>query len=200
MKAFVRAAALAFLSVACASAPTRTTWSNPDANLTELTGKKVAVIVTDLSDDVRRGVEEVITGELEKAGANAVPASQFLAKDTTLEMAKQELHTAGYDAVFLVRVVDRKSVTAQTTALYMPQDAYGNFWSSQKKWGPTETPELQSKTRVSVETVVYSVTSDQTVWSALTMITNPSDVRRYATDLVDFAVAEMKAARNRKRV
>lgn len=198
MRRAARAGVIALLFASCSSAPTRTTWSNPDANLTELTGKKVAVIVTDLSHDVRLGVEEVITGELEKTGANAVPASRFMTNDSTLESVKQQLHTAGFDAVFLVRVADRESKMAKTTALYMPQDAYGNFWSSQKKWGPTETPELQTQTNVSVETVVYSVTSDQMVWSALTVITNPSDVRRYATDLVDFATAEMKAAHTRK--
>lgn len=184
--------ALALLLGGCASTSFKTTWRNPDAGPVEITGKKVVVVATNMPKSVRYGVEEAVSKELAKAGAEAIPSFQILAPESTKDEAKEKLAREGFDAAWVIRITDKEQEVYSTPGVYAPSGMYGSYWGWGGGWGMAYAPEVRTDTNVFVETLVYSVKHDQLAWSGLSVTTNPQDIQYSAAELARVAMGEMK--------
>lgn len=193
IRSTVLIAAAATLLSGCATTSFKSTWKNPQATSpVEITGKKVVVVATNMPRSVRLGVEEAVSAELNKLGAQAVSSFQLLDEETTKEAAKQKLETEGYDAAWVIRVTDKEQEVYSTPGMYAPYGAYGSYWGWGGGWGMAYAPEVRTNTNIFVETLVYSVKHDQLAWSGLSVTTNPSNIEAFSQELTNIAVAEMK--------
>jgi len=179
--------------LACGSTSFKTTWKDPSANQIPITGKKVVVVAMNVQPSVRRGIEEAVSAELRKLGAEGTPSFQILAQDATVGSAKAKLAAEGYDAAWVIRVTDKEKEVYSTPGTYAPYGAYGSYWGWGGGWGGAYmAPEMRTDTLIFVETMIYSVKNDKLAWSGLSETRNPSDIASFASELTRVAVAEMK--------
>ena len=76
---------------------------------------------------------------------------------------------------------------------YEPPDSYLSYWGWGGGWAASPPPPVRTEEKVFVETLVYSVRSDELLWSGVCE-SGRSNVGSAARDLVRIAVSEMRNA------
>jgi hypothetical protein len=174
------------------------TWKNPKGQSGTWKGKKVVVFAGTLLNDTRQGAEQAMVRELAKLGVQGIPAYTAIppAAEKDLEMAKRILTDGGIAGALIMRVVgiqDETSV-AMGTAYYLgpSYDSFYGFWGGGNfAYVP---PEIRTKTKLQVETLVYSVDQDKLVWTGTSGPTSPDNVDKLIKQLVGATREEIKKA------
>ena len=189
-------ALFAGVAAGCSSAPSpssfKTTWTNPVASPVRMTDRKVVVIALNVPSSVGMGVEAAVADELRSLGALAVGSYQVLPRDATVDAAKVKLSDGGFDAAFVIRLVDNEKELWVQPGVYSPGHAYQTYWEWGGGWGNAVSSEMPVEKTVYVETLVYSVRRDQLAWSGLSVTSEPEYVGTFCRELVRRAVAAMR--------
>jgi len=195
----VRAASLlaALLASACASTNFSSTWRAPDAKPGTFKGKKVVAVFVSQDEALRRGVEETLAVELNKRGAEGVPAYEIIPTPEIKDEAKAKarITEAGAAGVVALRLVGREQEVSGSAGGYYAAAPYTGVWGGYwgYGWGGIYDPGyLRTDTILHVETLVYSLEQNKLVWAGQSKTTNPSNVDAFIKDLVGKVAAEMK--------
>ena len=192
VRAMVSAAALLILA-GCASTEFKSTWKAPDAPAVEMTGKKIVVVADKVPASTKLAVETAVANELNKLGAQAVPASQLFQGISDNETAKAKLANEEYNAAWVVRLTNREKELSSTPGMYAPAGPYGSYWGWGGGYGYAYgAPEIRTDTKVFIETMVYSIKADKLVWSGMSVTTNPTNIESFAAELTGISVEQMK--------
>jgi hypothetical protein len=188
----VAAAALA----ACATTEFTSTWTSPDPQPVDYSGRKVAAIVVSPDESARRTGEDALAREISARGAVGVPAYTLLALDELRDhaAARAKLLQAGIEGAVVMRVTGKEQqVTAAPGAYAGPR--YSSFTAySRYGWSSVDDPTyLETDTIVAVETLVYELEPDRLVWGGMSETFEPTDVERFVVELADAVVDQMQA-------
>lgn len=187
--AFVAALALA----GCASTTLQSTWSDP----TFSGGPFRKFFVMGLSArnvTARRVFEDIMVAKLQAAGAQAVPAYQYLNEDGP--SGEQSLQAAvaqsGADAVMMERLLGVDTRTNFSTVMVPgPMMGPGMGW-----YGPYSgwyaVPQVSQYQVAMAETTLYDAKSRQLVWTATSQTFNPTSVQQEAPGLADAVIGALK--------
>lgn len=187
--AFVAALVLA----GCASTTLQSTWSDP----TFSGGPFRKFFVMGLSArnvTARRVFEDIMVAKLQAAGAQAVPAYQFLNDDGPA--GEQSLQAAvaqsGADAVMMERLLGVDTRTNYSTALVPgPMMGPGMGW-----YGPYSgwyaVPQISQYQVAMAETTLYEAKSRQLVWTATSQTFNPTSMQQEAPGLADAVIGALR--------
>ena len=106
-----------------------------------------------------------------------------------VERAKQRLGAAGFDGAVVLRPVAVEERIKYSSA-YIAND-YDSFWGYYGAgWGdPWQAGPMKVDTHLRVETLVYSVTTDELLWVGVTRTINPESIR-VTIDQIAAAVVE----------
>ena len=181
----------------CASTHFVSTWMAPGAELGELDGEKVAAFLISQNEPRRRAVEDALAHELTARGGDGVPGYTLIpgGEKVDAKEAKRKLTAAGVDAVVTMQVVkkdDRVSTTPATWHAVPTYRRWGGHWT--RSWRLAYTPgTIRTDTIVEVETLIYSVASEELLWAGLSRTTNPGRADKFVNELagaVDDAMKE----------
>src|SRR5262249_20688282 len=128
IKSVLTLAAALLLLAGCATTSFQSTYKAPDAPTVEITGKKVVVVASNVPTSLKQGVENAVSNELNKLGAQATPATQEFAGISSNDAAKAKLAQDGFDAAWVVRLSNREKELSSTPGMYAPYGAYGSYW------------------------------------------------------------------------
>jgi hypothetical protein len=196
-----RATALASglaLLVACAATTTLTsTWRSPEAQGVNLTGKSVAVVFLTNNESDRRNGENALAWDLFNRGARGFATYRLLPGDEHLDgdIAQARMKAAGADAVVTMRIVgqDQRITYTPGTVVRDPWRTFRPYWNT--GWHTVYQPgNLRTETRVSVETLVYSLPdaqNSQLIWASTSRTSNPNEIGTLVRDVSQATVREM---------
>jgi hypothetical protein len=170
------------------------TWRDPAASPTHFQ-HPIAIFVSK-SETFRRTMEDKMAAQF----VNGVPSYRILASTDVADGAaiRQQLATAGYDAAIIMRVADVDSrIVSYTTGRYWsgaPYYSFAGYWGS--AWGyPYDPGYVDQETIVSIETQLYSLTSDKLVWAARSETTDPSSVGKLGDSVLRHVMKELQKER-----
>jgi hypothetical protein len=181
---------LAFVSATPAVWGTKlvTTWKDPEA--TKLSFNKIAVAFMGSDADLRNRVEDGLARRIRRSvtARSFVPDSELRDR----EAVRTRLTSNSVDGVLVVRLLDiDKSVTlteGPTTYTGYPMfwDAWDTFWSA-------STPIYAIERKViTVEIVLYSVTTAKPIWAGQMKSTNEKSLRVLLDNLVKNGAEELR--------
>jgi len=185
-----RTLALVF-TVSCTSASFKGTWRNWGSPALVMKKKKVVVVALNMPRTPRLGVEAAATDELRHMGFRAEAAYKLRESLGSGESARAKLEKDGFEAAIVFRVTTNEKELFPTPGHYEPQDAFLKYWPWGGGW--TAVPALErGPGKLYVETLVYSVRSDELVWSGVCESGDTSNVPLAARDLVRIAISDMR--------
>lgn len=183
------------LLAACASSPFVSSWRAPDAQPLHLAGSKVAAIVMTNLPASRRDAEDILAREITSVGAIGIPLYTVLPNlDPDNELAlRQALEKAGFAGAVVMRPVGSETKITTTPSMY-GGPRYSGFWGGYYGYGSAAAwgPDIESKTIVYVETLVYSLKQNKLVWGGQSKTTNPSSVDRLIKDTAKKVARELE--------
>ena len=170
------------------------TWRDPAAPTMHFQ-HPIAIFVTK-SETLRRTMEDKMASKF----MNGVPSYRVLASTDVEDGAaiRQQLANAGYDGAIVMRVanVDTR-VVSYTTGRYWsgaPYYSFAGYWGS--AWGyPYDPGYVNSDVIVSIETQLYSLSSDKLVWAARSETTDPSSVGKLGDSVMRHVMKELEKER-----
>ncbi len=196
----LRTAALILLPLtvfAAGSIKFKTTWKNPAAAPIGQ-AEKIAIFVVNPDLSMRTGPEETLAREIRKGGRDCVAGYTFLPVELNDDhkRAKEFLKQAGITRAILIRLLsdeERETYvpgTAWYTSAYYP--TFSGYWVH--GWSTFYSPGYMRSDRVvSMETVVYSIETDELLWAGLSETKNPkNDIRKLVHQFVKEAVKKMR--------
>jgi hypothetical protein len=183
--------------VLCACVPTTTftsTWKAPDAQAISPVGKTVAALFVTRDEGKRRAAEDILAADLTARGAQGVASYTLVpnAQRGDVETVKAKLKQAGVQGVVVMRVVGRDQQITYRPGYVMPvyYGGFGPYWGY--GWGAVYDPGyLRTDTYVSVETLIYSLSSDKLLWAGTSRTSNPSNLDRLVQEVADAAAKQM---------
>jgi CubicO group peptidase (beta-lactamase class C family) len=175
------------------------TWKNPEAKPASWDNEKVAAFAMTFIKASRLGAEDALAQELTRRGTQGIAGYKIVPQEMEKdkEKAKQLLVQAGIKGAVMMRVVDRRQETYQSTgSLQWVGSYYPSFWGYWGYgWGAVYQPgHMTTDTVVSIETLVYSVDQDQLLWAGVSSSTNPKNVPEFIKELCDAAGREIRKA------
>ena len=172
---------------------------SPRADLTELSGKKVAAFVVIPDEGIRQGREETLAAELRERGVDCIAGYMILPGPLVRdrEKAKEFLKKAGVSGVIMVRLVgDEERTTSTPATVWYSQSYYQGFnsywgygWSTVYVPGYTWTDKV-----ITLETLIFSIDKDELLWAGRSESTNPKDIHKFVKELVKEAGKELRKA------
>jgi hypothetical protein len=187
---------------ACASTEFKSTWKDPAASRVQLQGKRVATFAVTRDEAMRRAAEDAMAREIAKRGVIGVPGYSLPGGDQTRDkdQLRKQLRDANIDGVVVMRVVDRRQEVN-----YVPGGpGYGSFYGYwDYGWSSVGAPGyLNTDTILSVETLVYSVGSDERLgvpadkllWGGVSETFDPGKLDSTIKEIIDQAAKEMQKA------
>ncbi len=202
MAAFVAAGAMAVS--ACGSTSFNTTWKEPNAQPIKVeAGDKVLALVISQNEATRRGAEAALAAELNRGGAEGIPAYTVIPDEAVQDQnkAKPYIEKSGAKYAVVMRATGKdKEVSSTPTmggyGMYGPGwGGYGGFYGGfyGYGWGGAYGGStIRTDTIVYVETLVYDLTSDKLIWAGQSSTMNPSKADKMVKELVDEAAKEMR--------
>ena len=191
---------LALILAACAAGTSFvSTWANPNLPAIERAkGQTVIACVVAKDKYIRHDAEDTLAAELTKRGSIGVPSYTLLPPGVEDEaLAKAAFEKSGAVGVVVMRPVAVDEQTSVTTASMYAGPHYGGYWGGYYGYGwgaPYASSYVTTDTIIVVETLVYSLTHNELVWSGRSRTTNPSQVASFVKDLVAAAAWEMNKA------
>jgi len=197
-RSLIAAAGTALLLTACASTTLQSTWVDP--GFTGGPVKKVFVIGLSARDVAsRRGFEDIMVGKLQAAGAQAVPAWQFLRDDGVVPEPALEAAIAqsGADSMLMTRLIGMDTRTNVSTMM-VPGPVMGPaFGPGPGWWGPYNAwyavPQVTQYTIATAETTLFDAKTRRIVWTATSETFNPTTVQQEAPGLADAVIKSLQA-------
>jgi hypothetical protein len=186
------------LLVACATSTTLTsTWKAPEARAISLVGKSIAAVFVTGDESLRRTGENALAADLSARGARGFGTYYLLPGEEHYdgETAQARLQAAGANAVVMMRVVGKDQRITYTPGYVVatPYRGFGPYWRF--GWRTVAQPGyLQSETAVSVETLVYSLPTEQTselLWASTSRTTNPAGLNVLVREVADATARAM---------
>jgi hypothetical protein len=159
-------------------------WKDPSSGPIEF--KKVVVFFLNKDKTVRGVGEEELVSQIKKTVA--VPSIALFPeldrKDT--DKIRDQLNSRSFDGAVLMHIVnvDEKITVSPgiRPAYYASFRSYYNYFIPTLGYYPGLPSEERKDRKVSVETVVYSLTEDKLLWIGLTETSNPETLRDLVTD------------------
>jgi hypothetical protein len=184
---------------ACASTTFISTWKAPDAHGINPIGKKIATLVIANDPAQRRSAEVYLANDLTNRGAQGIPSYTLIGlKDPNVDYARTRFKEAGVEGVVVMRMVGHDQRVTVTPGGYYSGSAYrtfGSYYSSY--YSPYVTtmsyspPSVRTDTEVSIETLIYSLNSDQLLWAATSRTTNPENLASLVDEVADAVANEV---------
>ena len=203
MKVWVGMPAAVILACTVLIAGTKyvSSYHNPQASLKSLTGKKIACFVVIPSEELRSAREETVASALIERGIDAIAGYTILPGDLVKdrEKAKAFLKKAGVAGAVMLRLVnDQEAQKYSTTTMggWYSQPYYGSFsgyWNY--GWSEVYIHETTWTERVvTLETLIYSIESDQLIWAGRSDTSSPKDIKKFVKDLAEATGKELRKA------
>jgi hypothetical protein len=154
------------------------TWKAPGAGPLNFAGRKVAAVVIVDDASLQVAAEEALSREIAARGPAAVPSYRLVPRP---ELAKQErakawLEKAGIQGLVIMRVVGTD--TRQTySSVVFSSGYYANAWDYWGYgWGAAyPIGKGRKETTLTVETLLYDLSTGAPVWAGVSRTTNPKD-------------------------
>lgn len=175
-----------------------TSWINPEAT-SRGPYKSIFVMVMARSQAASFDVEDRMAATIASRGPKAVRSSDVfppqlsLSGNFTREQMAEAIKRTGCDGVFIIAVLDVKSVdTYHPGTAYYPMNygMYGSYYGYYNYYRPqVYAPGYYSSSKTYyIETNFYDVAADQLLWSIQSEAYNPSSLEswfnRYSADLI----------------
>lgn len=189
------------LAVAGCAGPTRIVQQWQDPAYTGGAFKRVFVIGVTRESTVRRVFEDAFCAQLKARGVDCIQSYTLVPEDGLAPRDRYDaaVREARADAVFISQVlrVERRTevVPAGPTVFGGAYGYYGSAWGGPLYMGYAMPPTVFQYNEVYVESRLFSVRSDQPVWTAQSEIFAPSNPQR---DSEDFARTMIGALAARK--
>ncbi len=201
------AAAAMILLAGCASTTLQSTWSDP--GFTGGPFKKVFVMgLAARNTTARRVFEDIMVARLQAAGAQGVPAYQFIPNDGAVPepVLDEAVAKSGADAVLMTRLLGIETQTNVSTMM-VPGPVVGPGWGGPGWGGPGwggpgwwgaynawyAVPQVTQYQIATAETTLYDVSTRRLVWTATSQTFNPQSVQQEAPGLADAVIGSLQA-------
>jgi hypothetical protein len=173
-------------------------WKAPGAKPLDFVGRKVAAVVIVDALDLQMSAEEALAREISARGPIAVPSYRIVPREDlkSAEKAKGWFEKNGIQGMAVIRVLgtDKEKVYSSvvyTSAYYANGwDYYGYGWTSVYHIGGGRT-----QTSVTVETLLYDLTTGGPIWAGVTRTTDPKNPQSYMNQLAKDIVKKLKEAK-----
>jgi hypothetical protein len=187
------------LLVACAG-PTRIVQQWQDPGFTGGPFKRVFVIGVTHGSTVRRVFEDAFCAELKARGVECVQSYTLVPEDGIAPRDRYDgaVREARADSVFIARVqrVERRTEVIPASPVFGgAYGFYGAAWGGPLFMGYAAPPTVIQFDQAFVESRLFSVKSDQPVWTATSEVFAPSNPQQ---DSQDFARTMIQALVERK--
>ena len=171
-------------------------WVNPDATKESIKFKKVAVFGLVMKTSNRQIIEEEISRRL--VNTIAVPSYKVVSDDdiSKPEAVKSKLVEQGFDGALILRLVDIEKRESYSPGVYPSYYySFGGFYGYSYGYMYNYTQDYGGQYRtdqiVTAEVVIYSLKSDQLIWTGETMSMNPNDVEKTIAELSENVKAQL---------
>jgi hypothetical protein len=175
-----------------------TTWKAPDAAPLNFAGRKVAAVVIVDDQDLQVAAEEALSREIAARGPNAVPAYRIVPRPelANKDSAKSWLEKAGVEGLVVMRVVDTDTRKTYSSAVAFSSGYYANAWDYWGHgWGAVvPLGKGKMETTITVETLLYDLSTGKPVWAGVTRTTDPKDHISYMKSLARDIGKELERA------
>ena len=171
------------------------TWGAPDARTTSFKGQKVAALV--ISDDMslRMSGEEALARELSARGMQGVAAYRLIPAP---ELKDVERAKGWFERESVAGVVTLRPIGQDKVKRYPPDiwttPYYDTLWGYYPYgWGTVYiTGSLGSDTIITVESLIYKVSTGKLVWAGVSEAKNPKNLQKLIADLVKEAAKKIE--------
>lgn len=176
------------LAVAACTGPTRIVQQWQDPAFGGGAFRRVFVIGVTHDATVRRVFEDAFCAQLKARGVDCVQSYTLVPEDGIATRARYDgaVVQSRADAVFITRMlrVDRRIQVIPTAPMTFggAYGFYGSAWGGPLFMGYAAPPAVVQIDQAFVESRLFSVTSDQPVWTAQSEIFAPSNPQRDADD------------------
>jgi hypothetical protein len=170
-------------------------WKSPEVARLNFAGKKVAALVITDSQSLQMSGEEALVRELTERGVTGTATYRFVPREElkSAEQAKGWFERSKVEGVVVLRPVRRETGREYSSVIWS-SGYYPSFWGYYGYgWSNVYViPTSRETTTITVETLIYDLTSDRLVWAATSETRDPKTLQDFVKDLVNAAVKEMK--------
>ncbi len=173
-------------------------WTSPTAKPLNFVGRKVAavVVVDDLS--LQMSSEEALAREITARGPNAIASYRIVPRADLKDKdrAKKWFQEAGVEGLVVMRLLDTEKDKTYSAVVWSSGN-YGNAWDYYGYGWATAYPigGPRIETTITVETLLYDLSTESPVWAGVTRTTDPKDTGSFMERLVKDVVAKLREAR-----
>ena len=192
------AAAAAVAVVAAATAADNefiSTWKAPGTGPLNFTGKPVAALVIVDDESLRMSAEEALAREITARGPKGVAANRFIPREELKdkERAKAWFEKAGIQGLVVMRLVGADTEKVYSSVVWS-SGYYGNAWDYYGYGWASVYPigKARNELTITVETLLYDLTSAAPLWAAVTRTTDPKDTGTYMKKLAKDVVKRLE--------
>jgi len=169
-------------AVAAADNTFLSTWKAPDAGPMNFAGRKVAALVIVSDDNLRMSAEEALAREISARGPVGVPANRFIPREELADKdrAKAWFERTGVEGAVVMRLVAADTQKVYSSVVYS-SGYYSNVWDYYGNGWTTVTPigKGRDATSVTVETLLYDISSGKPIWAGVTRTEDVKDTASY---------------------
>ena len=185
----VVAGTLAASVAGCHSTELAAVWHDQAATPVQFNHTIVAFVTTD--ESLRRTVEDKLAASF----PGGTPSYRIVPSAAAADSSdiRRKLADLGYDGAVVMRVanVDVSPSDPYGTYWYRSPYGFGNYWGS--SWGyPYNPGYAYTNTVVSIETELYSLTSDRMVWAARSETTNPASAGKLTDSVIRHVTKKLR--------
>lgn len=161
-------------------------------------GKKIAVLVMSSDAAQRRSAEVYMANDLTNRGAQGLPSYTLIGlENPDVDYARRRFKEVGVDGVIVLRLVGHEQRVTVDPGGYSgsPYRSFGSYYSSY--YAPYVTtmtytpPSVRTDTEVSIETLIYSLKSDQLIWASTSRTSNPAGLSGLIDEVADAVAKEV---------
>jgi len=189
--------AMAAAAVAAADNTFLSTWKSPDAGPLNFAGRKVAALVIVEDENLRMSAEEALAREITARGPVGVAANRFIPREELADKdrAKAWFERTGVQGAVVMRLVGADTQKVYSSVVYS-SGYYGNVWDYYGYGWTTVTPigKGRNATSVTVETLLYDITSGKPIWAGVTRTADVKDTTSYMKGLAKDIGKELEKA------
>jgi hypothetical protein len=171
------------------------TWKADGVTTIDFAGRKVAGVVVTDDNNLRVAGEEALAREITARGPQGVPAYRIIPKE---EVRKSDAAKGWFDRAGVAGLVIMRPVATETTKVYSSAlwvsgyynyawDYWGTSWASVYPLGKG-----RDQHTITVETLLYDLSTGTPMWACVTRTTDPSDVQSYMTHLAADIVTRLQ--------
>jgi hypothetical protein len=196
---------LIFVAILSGCGPSQkitTSWINPEAH-SKGPFKSIFVMVMARTQAASFDVEDRMASTIESRGTKAVRSSDVfppqlsISENFNREQMAEAIKRTGCDAVFIIAVLDVKSVdTYHPGTAYYPMNygMYGSYYGYYHYYSPqVYSPGYYSSDKTYyIESNFYDLASDQLLWSIQSEAYNPSSLERWFNEYSYQLLNELK--------